>query len=100
MIMTTDLCHVFPEYTGGKNLLPALEFIKNKFLNAMPQSKRTLQDGVHFVSGVVKRDVREAFGQVEKVLLQFNESTIAEGVKKIRYERNQIGKKSGLGCGR
>lgn len=95
MILKKDLCAVFPEYTGGKNLDTAMQYIKERFLAVMPEYKRTLQDGVHFVTGCVKKDIRDAFTQVEKVLLQLNEPRIEAEVKAIQQEKEQVGKAPG-----
>lgn len=100
MILRKDLSVVFKEYSGGKNLQPALEYVRDKFLGVMPPDKRILEKCVHFVTGCVKRDIKEAFSQVEKVLLKLNEARIEEEVKKIREERDAVGKKPGVfGCG-
>lgn len=98
MILKKDLQHVFPQYSGGKNLETALDFIQQKFVSVMPESKRTLSKGVHFVTGCVKKDIKDAFTEVREVLLQMNEKSIEETVKKIRKEREAVGQKKGFGC--
>lgn len=84
----------FPEYKGGSNVLEALEFIKGQFREQLPDSRK--QDMKCFsVTGVVKKDVGNAFKEVKNDLLAKNRPIIEEEKKNIALEEKNSKKSSG-----
>lgn len=92
MILDTDMKHIFPEYTGGKNLQPALDYIGQQFESKVPSTK-TVQ--IQVITAAMKRDVRHAFEEVKKELHESNMKLIEKEVKAIKGDEKKIKKKKG-----
>jgi GTPase SAR1 family protein len=86
MLRSHPLSVKFPEYKGGESTGVAIEFIKNKFIEQLPQTRR---DSIMCfpVTGVVRKDVGTAFAEVKKDLLRHARPKIEE--EKLRIERER-----------
>jgi len=86
-IQEKDLKTKFPEYEGGKQLRPALEFILQQFKGRMPAGKPLIHD---FVSARVKSDIRGAFNTVKKTLYEDNREVLINKVVAIRKRQKEV----------
>jgi len=86
-----DLSNLFPDYTGGKDVHKALEFIESKFRERLP-GKKEIQ--VHVVTGVWKRDIKCAFEEVKKKLYDTNRKDIDAEMIAIKKLEKKMEKKS------
>lgn len=105
MVTEVDMKCTFADYTGGKNLKPALEYIENQFKKQLPPNK---QVQIHTVTARWKRDIRSAFEEVKKTLYDDARPTLLAAAKKIKTQRKVVdtairraeGESSGCSCGR
>jgi GTPase SAR1 family protein len=88
MIKDTDLNKTFPDYKGGKNLEPALNFIKNLFRSQAPEARKT---GIHLevVTSVLKKDIKTAFEVVKEQLTDQNRKRVHQQMNRILKEKNK-----------
>jgi GTPase SAR1 family protein len=86
-IMEKDLKTKFPEYDGGKNLRPALEYILQQFKARMPAGKPLIHD---FVTARVRADIRGAFNTVKKTLYEDNREVLINKVIAIRKRQKEV----------
>jgi len=97
MIKDTDLNKTFPDYKGGKNLDPALTFIKDLFKSQAPEGRKS---GIHLevVTGVLKKDIKIAFEAVKEQLTDQNRKHIQKQMNLIIKERNKKTNVGGSSC--
>lgn len=100
MVTEVDMNRVFPDYTGGKNLIPAMEFLKQEFKKKLPSGKDV---HVSNISARWKQDVRAAFDSVKKELYDLNRDKLLKETAAIKAKMRQVNKEldSGnkkLGC--
>jgi len=86
-IQVKDLKTKFPEYDGGKNLRPALEFILQQFKARMPPGKPLIHEAV---SARVKSDIRGAFNTVKKTLYEDNREVLIQKVVGIKKRQKEV----------
>jgi len=99
MIQERDLAEVkdsdgkflFSDYTGGRRVIPALEYISALFKKQVPSGKTV---DVQVVTGVFKRDIRCAFDDVKKALIEMNRKKMEQLKKEIRVETKIVEGKS------
>jgi GTPase SAR1 family protein len=77
-----DMNMCFPEYTGGKNLNAAMEFVAQKFRDKVPQGNRD-QFQEFFIASRLKQDVKYAFEDLQADLLRMNKKSIEVEEKRI-----------------
>eukprot|EP00455_Lapot_gusevi_P032146 TRINITY_DN3503_c0_g1_i5.p1 TRINITY_DN3503_c0_g1~~TRINITY_DN3503_c0_g1_i5.p1 ORF type:complete len:393 (-),score=117.53 TRINITY_DN3503_c0_g1_i5:51-1229(-) len=87
MILTDDLAIVYPEYKGGKSLIPALEFVTALFKARAPQGKLIEHQ---YVSARVKKDIKEAFQQVTENLYKHNVKLIEQEKSKLKKHMKSV----------
>jgi len=87
MIQKVDMKVRFPDYDGGKQLKPALEFVQRKFEEKLPAGKKIT---IELVSARVKADIRAAFNTVKKTLYEDNRDTLIQKVISIRKRQKDV----------
>jgi len=92
MILKKDLKTRFPEYDGGHNLRPALEFVLQQFTARMPAGKPLTHE---FVSARVRSDIRGAFNSVKKTLYEDHRDALIQKVIAIKKRQKDMSSKSG-----
>jgi len=90
MVTEVDMSRTFSDYTGGKNLQAALEYIENQFRSRLPPGK-TVE--IQVVSARWKRDIRSEFEEVKKRLYDMNRKMLFEQAKKIKNQKKQVTRK-------
>jgi GTPase SAR1 family protein len=90
MILKKDLKTRFPEYDGGHNLRPALEFVLQQFTARMPAGKPLTHE---FVSARVRSDIRGAFNSVKKTLYEDHRDALIQKVIAIKKRQKDMGSK-------
>jgi GTPase SAR1 family protein len=85
MIRDTPLSAHFPEFKESKenNVHENITFIEKEFRKRLPPKKDIL---VQAVTSVWKRDIKSAFEEVKKYLIDKNKDAVAAEMKKIRAE--------------
>jgi len=89
MILDVDLCNTFPDYTGGKNLQPALDYIVNAFRAKLPPHKQSTTS-IHLVTARWKGDIKAAFDAVKKTLYDANRDELLKQANAIRAARKSL----------
>ena len=89
----TDLSVCFKDYTGGNDVLAALEHVKSKFRACMPPGKEDLY--IEVVTSVYKREIKYAFDEVKQRLFKFHEPRIEKERAELDARRRAIIKSSG-----
>jgi len=84
-IRKTDLSFCFPDYKGGQELKPSLEYVSQKFREQVPPGNLH-QYRDFFIASRVKRDVKYAFEDLQADLLRMNKERIEAAEKKILVE--------------
>jgi len=86
MLVNFPLSNKFPEYKDGANDIKGIDFLKQKYRAALPIAR---QSAINFfpITGVVKKDVADAFSQVKEQLRAGNKK-IQEEMKKIKAEKD------------
>jgi len=74
----------FPNYKGGKELFPAIDFIKDEFRSQMPPKKQPKK--IQEVSARVKREIRYAFEDVKKTLYDENRNELIRQAKRLKKD--------------
>lgn len=87
MVQEKDLKTRYPEYDGGKNVRPALEFVLQMFKSRMPAGKPLTHD---FVSARVKSDIRGAFNTVKKTLYEDHRDVLIQKVVAIKKRQKDV----------
>jgi len=65
---------IFSDYTGKKNnVLDALSYLTNRFKAELPPDKEV---DIQIVTGVVKKDIKDAFNDVKRTLIDFNKKAM------------------------
>jgi hypothetical protein len=100
MVTEVDMKKTFSDYTGGKSLQPALDYVMAQFRNKLPDGKTV---SIHPVSARWKKDIREAFGEVKKALYDENREDLLRQAEKIRGQKSKTATgggegRSGCGC--
>lgn len=70
MIRKTDLNVCFPEYTGGCNVMPALDFIKAQFEAIMARNCPKKEMWQFVIAARVRMDMKMAFGEVKDQIIK------------------------------
>jgi len=87
MVCEVDMKKTFPEYEGGKNLKPALDFIESQFKKQLPPNKHVQMTAV---TARWKRDIRTAFEEVKKTLYDNNREKLLSEARKIKTQKKMI----------
>jgi len=87
MIQKVDMKSRFPDYDGGKNLRPALDFVQRKFEEKLPAGKKIT---IEFVSARFKADIRAAFNTVKKTLYEDNRDVLIQKVVSIKKRQKDV----------
>lgn len=95
MLQEVPLTKLFPEYKDGSNVIPAIDYVASRFQNLMPAGKKL---NYYPVTGVMKRDVRDAFLEVKRDLIKLNGALIENEKKKIIQEQQQIQNQGCCSC--
>ncbi|MES1910221.1 MAG: hypothetical protein MHM6MM_002858 [Cercozoa sp. M6MM] len=75
----TPISETFPDYDGPNDVQDAIAFISQQFLSRLPKGKKA---DVHVISARVKGDVRFAFGEVKKSIMDAHKKSITKVQKK------------------
>lgn len=87
---------IFGDYKGQKhNVLDALDYLKARFQKELPPGKNV---DVQIVTGVVKADIRAAFGDVKKTLVDSNRKLIEKEKQLIIKEERRVGQSRPCAC--
>lgn len=95
MIRKTSLKVTFPEYEGPNEILPSLEFVTAKFRAQAPADKHI---EVQYVTGLWKRDIKCAFEDVKKILLEQNAKIIEAEKRDLTKQQKKLKSKSHWNC--
>jgi len=79
MIQTNDLSKCFPDYTGGKEVQEALQFIESKFKAKMSNSNVIMKTS--YIAARFKKDVKYTWEEVKETLLEENKKQVALATK-------------------
>jgi len=90
MVLEYDMNVTFPKYTGGKELFPAMDFIKDEFRSQMPPKKQPKK--VQEVSARVKREIKYAFEDVKKTLYDENRSELIRQARRLKKDMANLEK--------
>jgi len=93
---TGDL--LFGDYTGGNNVLKGIDYIINRFNKELPEGKAV---HIEVVTGVLRLEVKRAFEDVKKVLVDSNRSKVRQERAQLAKQVKNLGKKGVCGscCG-
>lgn len=80
MIKEHDLSAAFPDYTGGPNVVAALEFVKQKFAEKAPAGKKV---ETFVVTSVYKKDIKYAFEDIMKELIENSRRKLQNELKEL-----------------
>lgn len=75
----------FPDYDGGANVIVALDFLREKFREHLPTGRQKAMK-CFYVTGVMKKDVGNAFSEVKKDLMLVNRPLIDLEKEKMAKE--------------
>lgn len=81
MIRDKPISSLFPEFQGGSDVHASIAFIEQQFRARLPAKKDLL---VQAVTSVWKRDIKAAFEEVKKYLIDKNKDLVAAEMKKLR----------------
>mmetsp|Transcript_44382 Transcript_44382/g.71350 ORF Transcript_44382/g.71350 Transcript_44382/m.71350 type:complete len:399 (+) Transcript_44382:131-1327(+) len=94
MIHKVGLDKTFPDYKGANKCDQAVEFIKDKFKEKCPAGKEVK---IWAITGVARPEVKNAFREIEKDLLEKYQPRIKEEVKKCLADQRRA-EKANQGC--
>lgn len=83
MIREKPISDLFPEFKGGDDVHASIAFIEQQFRSRLPPKKDLL---VQAVTSVWKRDIKSAFEEVKKYLIEKNKDLVAAEMKKLKAE--------------
>jgi len=83
MIRDKPIDAIFPEFKGGEDVHASIAYIEAEFRKRLPPKKDLL---VQAVTSVWKRDIKSAFEEVKKYLIDKNKDAVAAELKKIKAE--------------
>jgi len=83
MIRDKPIDSLFPEFKGGDDVHASIAYIEQEFRKHLPAKKDVL---VQAVTSVWKRDIKSAFEEVKKYLIDKNKDAVAAEMKKIKAE--------------
>lgn len=83
MIRDKPISGLFPEYKGGDDVHASIAYIEQEFRSRLPPKKDLL---VQAVTSVWKRDIKTAFEEVKKYLIDKNKDLVAAEMKKLKAE--------------
>jgi len=89
MIKEASLSHLFPEYDGPSDVQPAIEFIQEQFRAQLPPGKSA---SIHVVTGVYRRDIKDAFKQVKDDLIEANKDRMKKLTVELKKQQTQVDK--------
>jgi len=81
MIREKPLSSLFPEFKGGDDVHASIAFIEQEFRKKLPAKKDVL---VQAVTSVWKRDIKAAFEEVKKSLIEKNKEAVTAEMKKLK----------------
>jgi GTPase SAR1 family protein len=87
MIREKTLETQFPEFKGGEDVHASIAFLEGEFRKRLPPGKDVM---VQAVTSVWRRDIRSAFEDVKKALIEKNKETVAAELKKIKAEMKKL----------
>jgi len=85
MIREKPLSSLFPEYKGGDDVHASIAYVEQQFRKRLP-AKKEKDMLVQAVTSVWKRDIKAAFEEVKKYLIERNKDAVAAEMKKLRGE--------------
>jgi len=83
MIRDKPITSVFPEYKGGDDVHASIMHIEQEFRKRLPPKKDCL---VQAVTSVWKRDIKAAFEEVKKYLIDKNKDAVAAEMRRIKAD--------------
>jgi len=83
MIRDKPINALFPEFKGGDDVHASIAYIEQQFRKRLPPKKDVL---VQAVTSVWRRDIKAAFEEVKKSLIEKNKDAVAAEMKKIKAE--------------
>lgn len=86
-IQAEDMKIQFPDYTGGKDLHKALQFVKDKFHERLPPKKKVY---IEFVSARLKSDIRQAFNSVKKILYEDHREQLIKQAEELTHRKQKL----------
>ena len=89
-INENPMSNVFSDFTGEDDVNGSIEFVKNKFQSQLPPGKKV---AIHPLAGVVKFEVKMAFDEVKKDLLQKSKKRVEKQVARLKKDNKKIQKK-------
>eukprot|EP00465_Bigelowiella_longifila_P001182 CAMPEP_0185280580 /NCGR_PEP_ID=MMETSP1359-20130426/66208_1 /TAXON_ID=552665 /ORGANISM="Bigelowiella longifila, Strain CCMP242" /LENGTH=227 /DNA_ID=CAMNT_0027875865 /DNA_START=833 /DNA_END=1516 /DNA_ORIENTATION=+ len=92
MIRSEPLSTCFPDYKGDNSYASAFGFLKAKFREQLPKGKEA---SIFDVTGVARRDVKEAFQSVKSELLELHRPQMTKKRKEIVSKLAHIKNKRG-----
>jgi len=95
-VRDTEGKQVFADYKGQRNhMLESMEYIKSRFRALVPLNKHVdIQD----ITSIVRRDVRGAFEEVKRTLIEINRKKMEVEKKLIKKEAQNLGRKPACPC--
>mmetsp|Transcript_19173 Transcript_19173/g.47011 ORF Transcript_19173/g.47011 Transcript_19173/m.47011 type:complete len:306 (-) Transcript_19173:278-1195(-) len=91
MIKKNSLKSCFPDYKGDNTYQSAFAFIKQKFREQLPPGKELMK--IYDVSGVTRRDIKDSFQQVKKLLLSKYGDQMRKDRAKVHFKLQKLRKK-------
>lgn len=77
----------FPDYTGDNSVQDALQFVANKFRSCMPAKAADPNQSelfhVFMIASRLKMDVKFAFGELKRILIEMNAKQAIKATSKI-----------------
>mmetsp|Transcript_38936 Transcript_38936/g.65302 ORF Transcript_38936/g.65302 Transcript_38936/m.65302 type:complete len:131 (+) Transcript_38936:1-393(+) len=92
MIRSESLSTCFPEYKGDNSYASAFGFLKAKFREQLPKGKEV---SIFDVTGVARRDIKEAFQSVKSELIELHRPQMTKKRKEIASKIAQLKNKRG-----
>jgi len=90
MVQEADMKEAFPEYDGGLQMHPALEFIKKQFSSKMPPTKK--MEEIQVVSARIRFEIKNGFDHVKKTLYDAKRDELLAAVGKLKKEAKGLSK--------
>jgi hypothetical protein len=89
MLRKVGLEKTFPDYKGSSRMSDALDFIKNKFMEKVPAEKKA-EVTIHDITGTSRKDVKDAFYEIEKDLLERKYPILSQKRKEYIEEQKRL----------
>lgn len=86
MIQSVGLEKCFAEYTGGNDVNVALQYIQDQFKAKIKDSTREIH--CYYIAARFKKDVKYAWEEVKKILLEENKKQVQHATKYQKQKAN------------